>query len=139
MEEIVGAGKVLLLCECRGGIAEVRRVIVSESTTELARGAACECDAHPQHRLHCWRFHAEQFHAPTRECMCVGGAGSSLCGNQFVPHWACRRMKDPTPFLFESVGIENAVRLQQLLARHCRRKLQVSSSHRGVDIPDTFP
>src|SRR5678815_4207823 len=133
MEEIVGAGEVLLLSECGGRVTEVRCVIVSESATKLARRPACECDTHSQHRLHRRCFHAEQPHAPTRECMCVSGTRSSLCRNQFVPHRPCRRMEDPTPFLFESVRIKKAMCLQQLLARHVRRKLQVSSSHRCVD------
>src|SRR2546430_13633043 len=51
MEEIVGPGEVLLLCEGRRRVAKVWRVIIEEFAAKLPRSATRKCNPHRRHRL----------------------------------------------------------------------------------------
>src|SRR5215213_2066820 len=66
----VRTGKVLLLREGCGCVAEVWRVVIKKRAAKLARCATRESDAHSRHRHHRGGLHADQVNAPLHQRMC---------------------------------------------------------------------
>src|SRR6185503_16735537 len=129
--KVIRAGEVLLLRESRGGVAEVRRVVIKKRAAKLARGAARESYAHSRHRHHRGGFHADQIHAPLHQRVCKGSARRRLRGNQLVPRRTGLSLKRLAPLACDRVRIKLPVRFKQLTARHRRRDLQL----RGRKVP----
>src|SRR5712691_4650560 len=74
VEEIVRPGKVLLLRECGGRIAKVRRMIIEEFAAKLPRSATRERNPHRRHGLHGRRFHSQKFYSAFAQRMRESGA-----------------------------------------------------------------
>src|SRR5438105_4559287 len=76
VKKIIRAGKILLLSKCCRGVAEIRCMVIKKLTAVLPRRAACERNAHREHRLHGRGFYAEEFHSPFAERVCKRSARS---------------------------------------------------------------
>src|ERR1700682_1061669 len=109
MEKIIRPGKVLCFRKRGCGITKVWRVIVKKISAKLARSAARKCDAHREHGLYRRRLYAQRAHAPGCKRVSKAGAGSSLGGNQFVPHRAGISVKRAGPLSCNSVCVKVAI------------------------------